>query len=285
MAKNDRIGQLRETAKRLERNATRKMSRLRHGRTPVELTGSKFDYRKGAKTIDTMRSRDLQTHIKRLQGFNNRTARFMPTAEGIAGPNEVNRYEKAKRAVNRKREKLSEKFGDRPVASGDETYKERFAVTESKQRRMSDPAVNNPFRTIEDGGIKFATPKAILKMAEKFERESRPEFDRERTLKNRETLEKILDIVDQPELHELVFGKPDPDNEGEYLVEPMTDEQFDLMWFDPEFMAGEGWLYAQAMGKTKKKHSMSDNQMMVFEDQVEIEKELAYEIAQHAAKQ
>lgn len=284
MAKNERIGQLRETAKRLERNATRKMSRLRHGRNPVELTGSKFDYRKGAKSIDTMRSRDLQSHIKRLQGFNNRTARFMPTAEGIAGPKEVNRYEKAKRAVNRKREKLAEKFGDRPVAGGVETYKERFAMREAAQRRMSDPAVNNPFRKIEDGGIKFATPEALLKMAKKFENESRPEFDRERTWKNKVTLAKILQVVDHPELSELVFGKLDPDDEYEYLVEPMTDEQFDLMWFDPDFMAGEGWLYAQAMGKINNK-TMSEKQMAAFEDQVEIEKELAYGIAQHAAKQ
>ena len=270
MAKNDRIGQLRETAKRLERNATRKMSRLRHGRTPVELTGSKFDYRKGAKTIDTMRSRDLQSHIKRLQGFNSRTARFMPTAEGIAGPKEVNRYEKAKRAVNRKREKLAEKFGDRPTAGGVETYKERFAMREAAQRRMSDPSVNNPFRKIEDGGIKFATPEALLKMAKKFENESRPEFDRERTLKNRDTLEKILDIVDQEELRDLARN--------------MTDEQFDLMWFDPDFMAGEGWLYAQAMGKINNK-TMSEKQMAAFEDQVDIEKELAYGIARHAAQQ
>lgn len=270
MAKNPRISQLRAEAKRLERNASRKMSRVRNSSNPVELTGSKFDYRKGVKSIDTMRSRDLQVHIKRLQGFNSRTARFMPTAEGIAGPNEVNRYEKAKRALNRKREKLSEKFGGRKTSTGVETYNERFAVVEAKQRRMSDPAVNNPFRKIEDGGIKFATPNAILKMAEKFENESRPEFDRERTMKNRDVLEKILDIVDQEELRDLARN--------------MTDEQFDLMWFDPDFMAGEGWLYAQAMGKINNK-TMSEKQMAAFEDQVDIEKELAYGIAQHAAKQ
>ena len=265
-----RIGQLRAEAKRLERNATRKMSRIRNSSTPVELTGSQFDYRKGAKTIDTMRSRDLQVHVKRLQGFNSRTARFMPTAEGIAGPTEVNRYQKAKRALNRKRDALADKFGNRKVASGVETYKERFAVTEAKQRRMSDPAVNNPFRKIEDGGINFATPKALLRMAEKFENETRPEFDRERTLSNRATLDKILDIVDHEEMRALAHG--------------LTDEQFDLMWFDPEFMAGEGWLYAQAMGKINNK-TMSEKQMAAFEDQVEIEKELALEIAQHAAKQ
>lgn len=247
------------------------MSRIRNAKSnPVELTGSQYDYRKGAKTIDTMRSRDLQVHIKRLQNFNNRTSRFMPTAEGIAGPKEVNRFQKAKRAVNRSREKFAEKYGDRLTPSGAETYKQRFAVREAAQRRMANPSLNNPFRKIEDGGIMFSTPEALNRMAEKFERESRPEYEQERTAKNRETLNKILDIVDQEELRD--------------LANSLTDEQFDLMWFNPDFMEGEGWLYAQAMGKINNT-TMSEKQMAAFEDQVETEKEIAIGIARHAAKQ
>lgn len=271
MRNKERLEKLRAEALRLERNAGRKMSRIRNRDIqPVELAGSKYDARKGASKVRGMRTRDLEVHIRRLESFNKSGTGYIATGEGIAGPEIVDRYRRARARVNRKREKMLEKYGDLPTSNKAETYSQVFGKTEAKIRKMSDPAVNNPFRKIEDANIQFAGPKALERMAEKFEFESSDGYDAERTAKNRETLQKIIDVLDQAELQTVVDG--------------MTDEQFDLMWFDPAFMQGEGLAYAVAMGTLGKKgEEMSDRQRQAFEDAAETDKERSLEIARRAA--
>lgn len=211
------------------------MSRLRNSDNAVELSGTRFDVRRGAADVSSMRSRDLEVHIKRLSDFNSRTSRYMTTEEGVAGPDVVNRFLKSQRALNKQRAAKMEKYGDIKVADSDETIKEKWGVREVAQRRMSDPAVNNPFREVDKLGIKYRTPDAIAKMAAKFEAQAHPDYDDATRVKNRETLDKMLERVDEPDL--------------QILADHMTNEQFDLMWFNPDFMTGQGLLYAQVVGR------------------------------------
>lgn len=265
MARNDRINALRETAKRMERNAGKKMSRLRNSARPVELSGTKFDVRRGSD-ISRMRSRDLERHIGKLQEFNSRKSRFMGTDAGPAGPNVVNPFLRAQRAVNKQREANLDKFGDIKMPNSDENLRQKWGVSDAAQRRMSDPSANNPFRPVDKVGIRYRTPDAIAKMTQKFEHDVEPGTEDEKREKHRETLSKILAKVDMPELEKRVGW--------------LTDEQFDLMWYNPDFMTGQGLVYAQTIGRDK--GELSAAQLEVFDQILEAEQEEALDIVNWA---
>lgn len=252
MARNEQLRALREQAKKLERNAGKKMSRLRNSDRPVELAGTKFDVRKGAKNISSMRTRDLQVHIRRLTEFNSRKSRYMATESGPAGPEQVNKFMRAQNRLNRQRKANLEKYGKLKTALGDETIGQKWAKLEPAQRHMADPSANNPFREVDKLGIKYKTPEALIKMAEKFEKQSDPKYRDQERIENRRTLEKILDVI--------------PSKELEFYVQQMTDEQFDLMWFDPDFMNNQGLMYAQAIGYDK--GELTAGQLEAFEDTI-----------------
>lgn len=255
MARNSKVAALRAEAKRLERNATKKMSRLRNGANgvKVELKGTQYDLRKGASTISSMRSRDLEVHIRRLTEFNNRRSRFIGTDRGVAGPEIANRLFSAQTKLNNQRKAMLEKYGNIKVALSDETIAQSWAKREPAQRHMADPTSNNPFREVDKRGMKYKTPEAIIKMAELFEKKVKPEHQAEERQSNRVTLDKMLDMVNAEELKQ--------------MVKQMTDEQFDLMWSDPDFMANQGFVYAQIAGREP--GVMDKDMLETFEDSIE----------------
>lgn len=279
MARNDRVNALREQARKLERNAGKKISRLRNSENPVELSGTQFDVRRGAGNLSTMRSRDLERHINRLSEFNSRKSRFMQTETGPAGPDVVNKFLKAQNKVNRDRRAKMDQFGDVKMPNSDENMRQKWAVKEVAQRRMSDPSANNPFREVDKLGIKYATPDAIARMADKFERQARPNYGNEERERNRQTLDKILARVHMPELEALVHNQYD--EEGN-LIHSMSDEAFDLMWFNPDFMTGQGLIYAQTIARDK--GEMSAGQIEVMDQTLETETSEAITIAQWAIR-
>lgn len=240
------------------------MSRLR-GRG-VELSGTKFDQRRGAGDVSKMRSRDLEVHIRRLADFNKRTSRYMQTNEGPAGPEVVNPFLKAQRAVNKGRREKMEQYGDIKSPISDENMRQRWGVYDKTQRRMNDPAHNNPFREVDREGIKYRTPKAIQKMTESFERQLDPEFEDQRRNDNRETLAKMMDFIGNDELADLTAN--------------MSDEQFDLLWFNPDFMTGQGFVYSQVEARNNK--SMSPDDIESMDLRIENETEEAMKIVRWA---
>lgn len=222
------------------------MSRLRG--SGVELSGTKFDQRRGAGDVKKMRSRDLEVHIRRLGEFNNRTSRYMQTDSGPAGPETVNPFLKAQRAVNKGRREKMERYGDIKSPISDENMRQRWGVYEKTQRRMNDPAHNNPFREVDRKGIKYRTPNAIQKMTDSFEAQLDPEFEDNRRDDNRETLAKMLNII----------GDVGLSNIATFL----TDDQFDLLWFNPDFMTGQGFVYSQVEGRDKDNMTKGDIEAM-----------------------
>lgn len=101
--------------------------------------------------------------------------------------------------------------------------------------------------------MKYKTPDAIIKMAELFEKKVKPEHQAEERQNNRVTLDKMLDMVNAEELKR--------------IVHTLNDEQFDLMWNDPDFMANQGFVYAQITGRET--GVMDKDMLETFEDSIE----------------
>ena len=101
MVKKQRaVDRLRAEAKRLQRNAGNKISRLES--KGIRARGSEFDPRIASKRIDGMNSRQLNSHIRRLNSFNARSNQFVSVGDSKPLPlAEWRAYKKAEAAHNR----------------------------------------------------------------------------------------------------------------------------------------------------------------------------------------
>lgn len=83
MAKNDDVKALRAEVKRLQRNAGKKLARLRA--KGIKNTHT-IDPRKETALVNRYNTTQLKTQLERLGKFNSRSNQFVPGVRGVALP-------------------------------------------------------------------------------------------------------------------------------------------------------------------------------------------------------
>lgn len=225
------------------RLAQGKVSKLRGN--GIELKGTEHYPIRDLNVVRNYTLKQMQSYSHVLRAFRSRDSRFMATDEGVAGPAVVNRFLQAERNFNRQKRKALADIGDVVIPGSAETFKERLGVVDPKHRRMADPASDNPFKPSNRRGVRFRSPKKIVELAKKMEKEATPGFRAKVRNRNRSTLDKMFTKLNMPK--------------AVAAIRALGPRGFDVLFYDPKFMNHLGLQYGMSTA------DMSDDQKPFYD--------------------
>lgn len=127
-----RIDELREIAKNRQRAVGRKIARIKRVQGAI-VKGTEFDPRKSLSDISKMRSRDLESYIRRLNNFQSRSVQFYANRYGRPIPMQIIKsINKSQNIVNKSRTELEGIYRNIPVPGGGSGN----TIGDMKSRRM-----------------------------------------------------------------------------------------------------------------------------------------------------
>lgn len=191
MAKNSRLDGLRAQAKKLERAAGNKISRMRKSKG-VEVAGTKYDTRVGAEKLNRYTTKQLETHIKRMQGFNSRKTQFVPMVHGKPLP--IQKWREAKREEKRENDaalKLFNNFANTFVPHRQRTIAELAAITFPKKRMLRSG--QNRFAPIDRKSRGIVSEKKLDQLIKEMRRKHGPDYDKHRARDIRHNISRLVD--------------------------------------------------------------------------------------------
>lgn len=129
-------------ARRKERAATKKVSR--NEADGINLARSQYDPRVGARRLETMSTRELKSHARRLDEFVSRRTQFVNIFGGTPAPRAMwNEYVRLQAINNERAQRFLDTYGQIRLPGQDLTIAGRIAATTPEQR------VNNQGRVHE----------------------------------------------------------------------------------------------------------------------------------------
>lgn len=213
------VDRLRAEAKRLRRNATAKVGRIRRN-YGVDLSGSNNDPRRDNSTIDRMDSRQLKTLIRNTSKFLDRNTGFVAGAKGVVIPINVWRdYKRVETRFNAKADAHRAQFADMVIPGSTMTVQERDEDIRNRRskRGMSSDASNRPLERVDRQSTNMRSERAVRKLTRDLERRMNPTFYKKAMSAARKQANTMASGVGSPELKKFVGG--------------LSDEEFDFLWF------------------------------------------------------
>lgn len=128
-------------ARRKERAAGKKVSR--NEAAAINLKGSQYDPRVGAKRLETMSTRELKSHIRRLDQFVSRRTQFVNIFGGTPAPRTLwNEYQRLQAINNDRAQRFLDTYGQIRMAGQDQTISGRIKATTPEQRANNQGRVH-----------------------------------------------------------------------------------------------------------------------------------------------
>ena len=210
------VGRLRAEARRLHRNATKKISRNNVNRG-ANIAGSQYDPRRDLSKVDGYNKSQLRSYIAELKQFNARSTQFVPDAQYRPIPaTEWKAYKADETALNQYRTDRFNKIADVELPGGRGTLRERREMTRGVHPHMADPSTSMTPNELDRRSKSVASLSALKKLREGIRERMTPEHEKRQRQANRDSIAGMMEIIDEPEM-KLAFDE-------------MTDEQFDFYW-------------------------------------------------------
>lgn len=199
MVDNDDLDSLRADVERMRRSATRKISRLKTGKSVV-ISGTEFDPRRATKAHKSYTRKQLKSYQRELENFLSRKTQFVPDASRRPIPrNEWLDYKKVEAQHRDSVGKIFERMKNVELPSG-ETVSERLAKMDVLHKQMHNP-VTNPFYDPRDRSSSDVTSRESLRKLQKdLKKKSSPRNQSARVSEARSQLEKMLSVINSPEI-------------------------------------------------------------------------------------
>lgn len=213
MAKNDDVKALRAEVKRLQRNAGKKLARLRA--KGIKNTHT-IDPRKETALVNRYNTTQLKTQLERLGKFNSRSNQFVPGVRGVALPAaEWTRYKRVEKAFNKRIELMKNTIGGIKLGASTLTIAERF-----------DLMVPNSGPSMGGGSMRYfplnrsskGLPKkeSIPKLIADLEKKMEPGYQSDQEQRIRDNFDKLLKYSNRDDLRA--------------LATELTAEEFAIIW-------------------------------------------------------
>lgn len=174
---NPNLPDLRARAAELEKRVGRKFSRIK-SKTGAVVAGTQFDPRKG-KNVQSMRTRDVQAHIRKLENALDRKTQFVAGANGAPLPRQKwNTFEAGQQALQAKRAIDLAPFANERLPgpkSATETIGQRQEKIRSKHptalNQVYTPPVLKPFNVKDAEALITLTKSNAKRMTRKWARD------------------------------------------------------------------------------------------------------------------
>ena len=229
MAFNDPI---RAEASRLRRQATKKVSRIKHN-TGALISGTSVDPRHTNVPIRKMDQSQLHEYTQKLKGFLSRKEQFVAGSRGT--PIHRDKWQEYKRVEaigNANVLSFYNQMKDVRMPDG-KTIAEKRAIRKAEHPQMTNPSFNTagPLDRTSKG---LDTESAIEKWITGAEKRGEGEWLPKHIEQGREQWRMMMDKIDLVrEKNGLVDNEPPTQRER---VEALSDEQFAALLLTPDFM-------------------------------------------------
>jgi hypothetical protein len=239
---------LRARAVDLERRVGRKISRIK-SKTGALVAGTEFDPRKAKGAAATMRTRDAQAYIRRLENTLSRSTQFVAGVRGAPLPRAAfNEYKATEAKLIGVRKAEIGKFADeRLPGPGTETVGQRQA----KIRGPHPTAMNMAYIPQEREPFNIKDAAALKKLTAANKRRVNKRFSQKEHKRAREEFAQMVAVFNDPTLSASVSG--------------MSKNQFDMMWNLTRFADAMSTAYHHIRAKYSAKQQMPES---VMQDQI-----------------
>ena len=212
---------LQQAARRLHRAATSKASRLRVNQG-VEIGGTEFDKRRDLNVVAGYNKRQLNSYIKSLKGFTDRSNSFVSGQGGQPLPAAmVKKFQAAQAKYNAIGVARFEKVADIVLPTTNLTIREREKGLLPAIRRAAGEVTNRPYspNTLKASDINGADALKVL-LKDMTHKTSRA-YSREKSIEGRAQLQYMLDVIN--------------DNELQQRIDRLSNKEFDTLWNYTDF--------------------------------------------------
>lgn len=223
MASND-LAKLRAEALRLHKRVSNRISREK-ARSGLNVSGTEMDPRRAPAKIRSMRSRDVDAHIRRMQTFITTPTPSYRAANGQAIPAPAWQAYKREESLQRRRANAElKRIGQlRTPGVKDASGRRQKGMTINDreaniagQRMNSGAATNRPLIALKRKATAISSPEKLAQLTAAMQNRNSPEFKAERLKASREQLMEMLKTTGNPK--------------HARMAEKLTDEQLNVLW-------------------------------------------------------
>lgn len=211
------LSDLRAEVKRLRRNATRKVARLKRV-NGVDISGLPIDVRRPLKSEDRYNTSSLLAYKRQLESFLSRKNQYVPDAHKRPIPKA--KFDRYDRLQKQRKKTIEGQFGGRynsiKLPSG-ETISERNARLTPRFPVMGGAATHRITGDTYRRPHNIASEDALDKLIKKYEKESGKDFLNRNLESARASVDAMLNYLGDDEIRK--------------SVESMSDDQFMLWWY------------------------------------------------------
>lgn len=239
--KSDQVKELRQQVLARQRAASKKISR--HKSKGVNLEGTRYDPRKPPETINRLNTRQLQSHLAKVENFMSRKTQFVADATGkILSPGQWERYQKAQREVNRTKQKAFNAIKDILIPGGRVTIGDRQKIVTPDRPTAGNPAAN-PFVLVNRRPNAFTSEKALKKLTRDLEKKLKSDFLAKDLATDRRVARDMTKQMNRPDI--------------QAKLDDLSDFHFNILWNFTKFatdLSRPYWLAKEKVdGSTRKK--------------------------------
>lgn len=215
---NTDLNALRAQVLKTQKNVGRKLARLRG--KGVVFRGGEFDPRKDAKLVGRYTKPQLETHLRRLEKFQERSNQFVPGRRGVPiHKSSWDKYKQLERQYNKRIEVVRGNIGGLKLGDSTLTVGERF----TKMVPNTGPSMGGGsmrYWPLERSSKGLENEKGIKKLIDDLQNKMRPNYQSEQEQRIRENFDLLLRYSGRDDLVD--------------SANKLTPDEFAIMWnFSP----------------------------------------------------
>jgi len=209
------LNELRDEARRVHRNATRKASRMRA--QGYEVSGTKNDPRRNLGNVKKYTTKQTQAYIDNLKKFNSRSVGYRKSggAEPFTRP-QWNVYKRNEDRYNTIAKRYNETFKNVKLPNQDMTIGERDEMKTANRKQAFGTPTNDPYAIIKRRSASIKSPKALAALAQDMGNKLKSGYLTEKVATQRQQYMQMLEKMGDTDLLE--------------KSKQMTEGQFAIAW-------------------------------------------------------
>lgn len=221
---NDDLAKLRAEALRLHKRVGDQISREKR-RSGTNLSGSELDPRRAPASIRAMRTRDVKSHIRRMNAFVQTPTPSFKAADGSVIPRENwVRYKRAENLQRRRANAEMRRVGNlrMPGVKDDTGRRQKGPTIQEREKNIagtrmnSGAAVNRTLVALTRKPINISSAGKLQALTEAMEQRNTAGFKAEKLANAREEMERMLTVTGNPK-HITMMNR-------------LNDEQVNVLW-------------------------------------------------------
>jgi len=207
------LNELRNEARRMHRNATRKGSRMRA--QGYEVSGTKNDPRRELGKVKKYNTKQAQAYIDNLKKFNSRSVGYVKSGgDEPFTRSQWSNYKRQENRYNKIASRYNETFKNVKLPNQTMTIGQRDEMKTANRKQAFGTPTNDPYATIKKRSASIKSPRALAALAQDMGRKLKSGYLTEKVATQRQQYMQMLEKMGDSEL----MKKSEQMSEGQFAI-------------------------------------------------------------------